>query len=156
MSYLRLLAFGAAALLACAASFRVGRDSATRDGPAAAPAPTGGPTMTDVPQPAVGEPDRAASGEPTCSLTPDELDAQREQLIPGLFERAEKVEDIPDGLRFRFRHRPQLVAELAAVIERERVCCSFLSFRLLAEKNEGPVTLEVTGPAGTARKLRKF
>jgi hypothetical protein len=155
MSYLRLWAFGGAALLACAASFWGGREFAARGGPAAAPAPTGGRAMTDMPQPSAGEPARAGSGELTCSLTPEELEAQREQLIPGLFKRAEKVEDIPDGLRFRFRHRPQLVAELAAVVERERVCCSFLSFRLLAEKGKGPITLEVTGPAGTARKLRK-
>jgi hypothetical protein len=156
MSYLRLWAFGVAALVACAASFWGGRQFATRGHPSPAPAPTGVPTMTDVPRPSAGEPARAGSGELTCSLTPEELEAQREQLIPGLFGRAEKVEDIPGGLRFRFRHKPQLVAELAAVIERERVCCSFLSFRLVAEKGEGPVTLEVTGPAGTAGKLRKF
>jgi hypothetical protein len=98
----------------------------------------------------------ALSSEPTCTLTPDQLDAQREQLLPGLFKRAERVEDIPDGLRFRFASRPGLVAELAAIIEKERVCCSFLAFRLITEKSGGPITLEVSGPPGTAKMLSKL
>jgi hypothetical protein len=98
----------------------------------------------------------ATSSELTCSLTPDQLDAQREQLLPGLFKKAERVEEITDGLRFMFAHKSGLVSELAAVIEKERVCCSFLSFRLITEKGEGPITLEVSGPAGTAEMLRKL
>ena len=98
----------------------------------------------------------ASSSAMTCRLTPDELKAQRTQLIPGLFHRAEKVEDISDGLRFRFAHRPGLVTELAAIIEKERVCCSFLNFRLITEKGEGPIILEITGPPSTAGMLRKL
>jgi len=108
--------------------------------------------MADAGQTSKGE----EAGDLACSLTPKELDAQRKQLIPGLFQRAEKVEDIPGGIRFRFAHKPKLVAELAALIEKERVCCSFLSFRLATEKGEGPITLEVTGPPGTADTLRKL
>lgn len=98
----------------------------------------------------------APSSEMTCTLTSDQLSAQRKQLLPNLFQRAEQVEDIPNGLRFRFAHRPGLVTELAAIIEKERVCCSFLSFRLITEKGEGPITLEVSGPPGTAEMLRKL
>jgi hypothetical protein len=98
----------------------------------------------------------APADELTCSLAPDQLNAQRKQLIPGLFQLAEQVEDIPDGIRFRFAHQPKLVAELAALIEKERVCCSFLSFRLVTEKGEGPITLEVSGPPGTAEMLRRL
>jgi hypothetical protein len=97
----------------------------------------------------------ALSTELTCSLTPSQLRERRKELLD-LFQRAERVEDIPNGLRFRFVHRPGLVTELAAVIEKERVCCSFLSFRLITEKGEGPITLEVSGPSGTAEMLRKF
>lgn len=50
---------------------------------------------------------------PNCSLTSDRLHAQRDQFIPGLFRRAEKTEDIPNGIRFRFAHKPQLVSDLA-------------------------------------------
>src|SRR5262249_5145484 len=70
------------------------------------------------------------SSEMACSLTPDQLRAQRNQLLPGLFQRAERVEDIPQGLRFCFAYSPGLVTELAAVIEKEQVCCRFVSFGL--------------------------
>ena len=64
-----------------------------------------------------------------CKLSPSELAARRKELIPGLFARAGRVEDIPDGLRFRFASRPGLMSDLARVVERERDCCSFLRFR---------------------------
>ncbi len=98
----------------------------------------------------------ASSPGLTCSLTPDQLAAQRKPLLPGLFQRAERVGDIPDGLSFRFAHRPGLVAELAAIIEKQRACCTFLTFRLIAEKDEGPITLEVSGPPGSAEMLGKL
>jgi hypothetical protein len=97
----------------------------------------------------------AVPTELTCSLTPNQLSERRKELLR-LFQRAERVEDISNGLRFRFAHRPGLVTELAAVIERERVCCSFLSFRLITDGGEGQVTFEVSGPAGTAEMLRQF
>jgi hypothetical protein len=37
-----------------------------------------------------------------CKLSPAELAARRHELIPGLVKRADKVEDIPNGLRFTF------------------------------------------------------
>ena len=112
--------------------------------------------MTEDLPPDGGSVPAKSADELTCSLSPGELDAQRKQLIPGLFQRAERVEDIPDGLRFQFAPRPELVTELAVLIEKERGCCSFLSFRLVTEKGEGPVILEVAGPPGTAEMLRSL
>jgi hypothetical protein len=98
----------------------------------------------------------APSSQVKCSRTPDQLAAERDQLLPGLFRRAGRVADITDGLRFRFTHSPGLVADLAAVIEKERACCPFLTFRLVAEAGEGPIMLEVSGPPGTGEMLRKL
>ena len=39
-------------------------------------------------------------------------------------------------------------------MDQERDCCTFLRFALQAEPHAGPVTLEVTGPAGTGEMLR--
>ncbi len=94
--------------------------------------------------------------EASCNLTPEQLAARRHELIPGLFNRAEQVRDIPNGLSFRFAGRPGLLADLARVIEQEQDCCSFLRFELKAEPNAGPVTFDVTGPAGTGDMLRKL
>ncbi len=96
-----------------------------------------------------------ATGE-SCKLSPAELAAHRKELIPGLFARAEKVDDIANGLRFQFVHEQGLLANLARVIEQEQDCCSFLRFDLTTEANAGPVFFQVTGPAGTGEMLRKL
>ena len=57
---------------------------------------------------------------------------------------------IPGGFRWRYDSQHNLVTEAAAVIEAEHSCCRFLRFLLLVEPGEGPVWLEVAGPAGTA------
>lgn len=100
------------------------------------------------------EPKPAAGA--SCKLSPAQLAAQRHELIPGLFKRAEKVEDIPNGLRFTFASKPGLLADLAKIMDREQDCCSFLRIQLTMEPSEGPITFEVTGPEGTAEMLRKL
>ena len=85
-----------------------------------------------------------------CTLTPEELRRGREGLLPGVIARAEAHETIADGFRFRFKSEAGLLPALAAMMEAERRCCRFLQFRVTAERDEGPVWLEVTGPAGTA------
>lgn len=94
--------------------------------------------------------------EASCKLSPNELAARRQELIPGLFKRAENVTDIPNGIRFRFAGKPGLLADLARVIEQEQDCCSFLRFTLTTEPNAGPITFDVTGPPGTGQMLRKL
>jgi hypothetical protein len=42
------------------------------------------------------------------------------------------------------------------VLERERTCCSFLRFQIIAEPENGPIILEVTGPPGTRELLRSL
>jgi hypothetical protein len=61
-----------------------------------------------------------------------------------------------DAACLRFAHRAGLLAELTRVIEQEQDCCSFLRFHLSVEPNAGPVTFEVTGPAGTRQILRSL
>jgi hypothetical protein len=92
----------------------------------------------------------------TCTLSPKELEARRHELIPGLFKRADKVEDITNGIRFQFASKAGLLADLARLMEQEQNCCSFLRLTLTMEPSGGPVTLEVTGPTGTADMLRKL
>lgn len=91
-----------------------------------------------------------------CALSPAQLKELRAQLIPGLMERAAEVTDLDDGLRMRFESRAGLLAELAAVIEQERTCCSFLRFAITVEAGGGSILFEVTGPTGTRELLRSL
>ena len=88
-----------------------------------------------------------------CTLTPEELRRGREALLPGIIRRAEAHELVEDGFKFRFTSEAGLIPAIAAMMEAERRCCRFLHFQLVAEQDEGPVWLEVTGPPGTAEFL---
>lgn len=79
----------------------------------------------------------------------EQLSSMREGLLPGLLTAAVSRESIAGGLRLRFDSQPGLLARAAAVIEAEHRCCRFLRFLLTVEPGDGPVWLEVTGPAGT-------
>lgn len=92
----------------------------------------------------------------SCTLSPEQLVARREDLIPGWLRRARQVDELPNGLRFIFASEAGLLPDIARVIEQERNCCSFLRFTLSIEPTDGPVTVEVTGPAGTGDMLRKL
>ena len=91
-----------------------------------------------------------------CTLTPGELAALRDGLLPGLLCKARAQEPIPGGFRWRFNPEAGLLNEAAAVIDAEHRCCRFLRFVLRVEEGEGPVWLEVTGPTGTEDFLTRL
>jgi len=91
-----------------------------------------------------------------CTLAGRSLAARQSDLRAGVLAEAAAVERLPDGYRWEFRVRHDLFARLGGVIDRERQCCRFLGFRLHAEPDEGVVTLDVTGPAGTAAFLESW
>jgi len=88
-----------------------------------------------------------------CTLTPEELRRGRDGLLPGIISRAEAHETVDGGFRFRFKSEAGLIPAIAAMMEAERRCCRFVHFQLIAEPDEGPVWLEVTGPLGASEFL---
>jgi hypothetical protein len=91
-----------------------------------------------------------------CTLSPDQIRQNREELLPGLVKRAEKVSNLSNGLRLHFTPAPGLLSDLARVIDQERTCCKFLRFRIAVEPSGGPITFDVTGPPGTREMLRSL
>jgi hypothetical protein len=88
-----------------------------------------------------------------CSLTPEAVRARRGDLLPGLFDRAEAVERLENGMRLRFTASGELLQAIAATVDAERQCCRFLRFDVGIEPDGGPIWLTLTGPAGTAEFL---
>ena len=88
-----------------------------------------------------------------CTLTAEQLREGAADLLPGLFAMARAVDWQPDGATLTFEAADDLLARIAAVIERERRCCAFLRFTLDVAPDFGPVTLAVTGPEGTRAVL---
>jgi hypothetical protein len=88
-----------------------------------------------------------------CTLTPTELQSRGARLLPGLVARAVARVPVTNGFRWAFAPTEGLLAELAQIIDGERRCCRFLRFTVAAEPDGGPISLEVTGPPGTAQFL---
>lgn len=84
-----------------------------------------------------------------CTLGPAALKARQEDLLGGLVRRAVERVEIPNGYRVRFAPTEGMLATIANVIETERQCCRFLTFRVTAEPDGGPIWLEFSGPPGT-------
>lgn len=91
-----------------------------------------------------------------CSLDGPALGRRQSELRESVLAEAASVKRVPDGYRWRFRHAPDLFARLAPIIDAERHCCRFLRFAISADQDRGHVTLEITGPPGTAEFLEAW
>jgi hypothetical protein len=89
-----------------------------------------------------------------CYLTSAEL-RERETTVLAQFRSAViETEELPDGYVFRVPGDRKRVAIVAEMIVAERECCPFLTFEFVAQPGMGPVTVRVTGPAGTKDFLK--
>ena len=88
-----------------------------------------------------------------CTLTPEAIHTRRAGLLPGLLERAEAREPLPDGYRARFAATGDILTSIAQTIDAERQCCRFLRFVIAVEPDAGAITLDITGPDGTREFL---
>jgi hypothetical protein len=91
-----------------------------------------------------------------CSLDAAALARRQNDLRAGVLSEAEAVEALPNGYCWRFAHATDLFARLGPIIDAERHCCRFLQFTVTADADQGNVTMEVTGPAGTPEFLESW
>ena len=88
-----------------------------------------------------------------CTLSPEALKAHRENLLGALLQRSMRCTEHADGVRLQFVADAQTLTEIARTIDAERQCCRFLTFTMTVSQDEGPITLDLTGPAGTREFL---
>jgi len=94
------------------------------------------------------------TGSPiACTLTEAELRAGRDELLPGVVASATARRELPDGLRLELAPSSEQLRRVASLIDRERQCCRFLTFRLEVGAEGAPFVLDVTGPPGTREFL---
>jgi hypothetical protein len=84
-----------------------------------------------------------------CSLTAPELQERRRTVLQRVRRAVLEVKEIEDGYAFIFPSANEWLSEVAGLIDLEQQCCPFLRFRLTVAPNDGPLSLEMTGPAGT-------
>ena len=91
-----------------------------------------------------------------CTLSAQQITAERERLLLGLAEHAVQRTPIPQGMRLRFPATAARMRQIDAVVRRERECCPFLEFRVGLTLGGSSLTLDVTGPDGTATLLAQL
>jgi hypothetical protein len=84
-----------------------------------------------------------------CTLSPAALRARREGLLAQLLRRAVEHQELPNGHRLRFAASEEMLAIIAHTVEAERQCCRFLRFQITVEPDDGPISVELSGPPGT-------
>ena len=84
-------------------------------------------------------------------------DEQRDRWVAAgrhVYAAVEEVRDLPDGYRFRIPTSSDMLTRVAEYVSNERLCCGFLRFQLEVEPAQGPVWLQLTGPAGAREYMR--
>lgn len=80
------------------------------------------------------------------------LDAEgrrRHQAITEQMRAATKeVQPLSDGYAFRFHAEQLTILLVSEFMARERLCCPFLTFELVAEQEDGPLWLRLRGREG--------
>lgn len=91
-----------------------------------------------------------------CNLIDAEFQRRRTDLLATFQGALLETRELDDGYAYRFPSGPNWILELAQLITLERECCPFLRFNLRVEPANGPLWLELTGPAGTKDFLQSL
>lgn len=59
-----------------------------------------------------------------------------------------EVQELPDGYGFRFPAEQSTILLTSEFIARERLCCPFFTFEIVAEQEDGPLWLHLRGRKG--------
>jgi hypothetical protein len=86
-------------------------------------------------------------------LSPAALEARRQNLLSALASRADRRGALPDGYRLQFAAHGDVLSAIAEAVDAERQCCRFVRFTVTVEPDDGPISLDLTGPAGTQEFL---
>jgi hypothetical protein len=81
-----------------------------------------------------------------CTLTESELRERRRTFLDAIKEGTLDVVPIPGGYSYRFAPRSEVLMQLSRLVDLERQCCRFLTYRIVVEAGEQPIRLEITGP----------
>jgi hypothetical protein len=90
-----------------------------------------------------------------CTLNEAELRERRRTVLDSIRASTIDVTETEEGYAFRFEPTSDVLARLSNLVDLERQCCAFLTFRIVVEPQQ-PIKLEVTGPAGSKEMIADF
>jgi hypothetical protein len=87
-----------------------------------------------------------------CTLNEAELRDRREAIMDAFRSIKVTATELPDGYSFTFPASSESLQRIAELVDLERQCCAFLTFKIVVEAANVAIRLEVTGP-GEAKKV---
>jgi len=81
-----------------------------------------------------------------CTLTETKMRERRQTMLEFVRGAALHVTSLPLGYAYRFEPTSDVLAHLCHLVDLERQCCQFLTFRIVVEAGNQPICLEITGP----------
>ena len=81
-----------------------------------------------------------------CTLTEVELRKRRRSVLDSIRALAIDTTSIEDGYSYSFKPTSEVLARLFTLIDLERQCCKFLTFKVVVEAGNKSIELEITGP----------
>jgi len=81
-----------------------------------------------------------------CTLSKAELRERRNTILDSVRRAAIDVASLPLGYAYRFEPTSEVLAQLVRLVDLERQCCPFLTFRIVMAAGNQPIALEITGP----------
>ena len=94
-----------------------------------------------------GQPEETPFACDMLAISPEER-PRHEANIAQLQRAIAEVKELPDGYAFRFAASQTTILLLGEFIARERLCCPFFTFELVAERDDGAVWLSLRGRVG--------
>jgi hypothetical protein len=91
-----------------------------------------------------------------CTLTEAELRERRRTILDSVRNAALDVTPLPLGYAYRFNSTSEMLAELVRLVELERQCCPFLTFRITVPADRQPLCLDITGPPDAKAVIAGF
>lgn len=91
-----------------------------------------------------------------CCLSDEELRNREATLFAQFNAALIESEELDDGYLFRVLGDKKSIALVTELIMAERECCPFLKFELSLEPGMGPVSVRMTGPAGTKELFKSI
>jgi hypothetical protein len=91
-----------------------------------------------------------------CCLSDEGLRNREATLLAQFKAAVIESEELDDGYLYRVLGDKKSLALIAELITAERECCPFLKFDLSMEPGVGPVSVRMTGPAGTKEFLKSI
>jgi hypothetical protein len=71
---------------------------------------------------------------------------RRRTILDSVRDAAIGVTSLPLGYAYRFESTSEALSQITRLVDLERKCCPFLTFKIVIEAGNQPLCLEITGP----------